>query len=128
MENKAGGDKMKNSTKSLRSLELKRNLAREELYKVMNENEYEWKFATQLVKGCEDNFVVLWEAYKTDPHYIEQKFFMCCGSLVTFIAEERKADREFKKIYRPFYDKVQKLTKEYNRLKLKPSKKQGKRK
>jgi len=119
---------MKNSTKSLCSLELKRNLAREELYKVMNENEHEWKFTTQLVKGCEDNFVVLWEAYKTDPHYIEQKFFMCCGSLVTFIAEERKADREFKKIYKPFYDKVQKLTKEYNRLKLKPSKKQGKRK
>ena len=120
---------MTDSTKeNLRSLELKRNLAREELYKVMNENEHEWQFTTQLVKGCEDNFVILWEAYKTDPHYIEHEFFPCCDSLVTFIAEERKADREFKKIYKPFYDKVQKLTKEYNRLKLKPSKKQGKRK
>jgi len=120
---------MKESNKkNLQLLARKKNLAREALYKVMNENEHEWQFATKLVKGCEDNFIILWEAYKTDPHYIEHEFFSCCGSLVTFIAEERKADREFKKIYKPYYDKVQKLTEEYNRLKLKPSKKQGKRK
>ncbi len=117
---------MKISSKQIHALEINRNLAREELYKVMKENEYEWKFATKLVKGCEDNFIKLWEAYKTDPHHIEHEFFMCCNILVDFIAEERRADKEFKKIYKPYYDKVQKLTKEYNRLKLKPSKSRGK--
>jgi len=121
--------KIKESNKkNLQSLARKRNLAREELQKVLTENEREWKFATKVLRKCEDDFVELWNAYKTDRNYIEHKFFACCESLTRFTAEERRADREFRKTYKPYYDKVQKITKEYNYLKSLQSKKRGKRK
>jgi len=108
------------------SLARKKNLAREKLYKVMNENEHEWQVTRKFLKSYEDQFVVLWEAYKTDRNFIEEKFFVCCDQLLHFIYQERKIDKEFKKIYKPYYNNFQKLNKEYNRLKLEQSKKQRK--
>lgn len=99
------------------SLSRKRNAAREKLYTVMTENEHEWQFARKMLKSYESQFIKLWEAYKTDRNYIEDKFFECCNNLHYFIYQERKMDKEFKKIYKPYYDKFQKLNKEYSQLK-----------
>jgi len=114
---------------NLRLLARKKNLAREELYKIMNENEHEWQIARELLKHSEDQFIILWEAYKTDRNYIENKFFMCCDQLLLSIYEEQRTDKKFKKIYKPYYDKFQKLNKECKLLELElQSKKRSKRK
>ncbi len=118
----------KSSKKELRSLARARNLAREALYRVMDENEHEWQLVRKLRKGYDSLFVSLWDKYRIDPKFVEKEFFECCEHLVEFIIEEHRTDSEFRKIYKPFYDNVQKLNKDYNRLKLQKSKKQGKRK
>jgi hypothetical protein len=112
---------------NLQTITRKRNSAREALYKIMNENEHEWQIARKELKHYETQFVILWEAYATDRNYIEGKFFWCCGELLRAIYEEKKTDEEFKKIYKPYYDKLQKLNREYILLK-KQSKKEVKEK
>lgn len=102
---------------NLRLLARRKNLAREKLYEIMNQNEHEWQYARRMLISYENQFVGLWEAYKTDPNYIEDKFFTCCDQLYHYIFQERKMDEEFKKIYKPYYDKFQKLNKEYNQIK-----------
>ena len=109
---------MKESNKKkIQSLAVKRNRAREALYKVMNENEYEWIFVRRLKNGCEKSFVTLWDNYQLDSKFVEKEFFECCEKLATLIIEEHKVDTEFKKIYKPYRDKFQKLSKEYNQTK-----------
>ena len=107
----------KSNKNSLQSLGRKRNLAREKLYEIMNQNEHEWQYARKVLISCENQFVRLLEAYKTDRNYIEDEFFMCCDQLYHYIFQERKMNEEFKKIYKPYYDKFQKLNKEYNQIK-----------
>jgi len=102
---------------NLRSLSRKRNIAREKLYQIMDENKHEWEFARKLLRSYESQFVELWEAYQTDRHYIEKEFFTCCNNLHHFIYQEQIMDKEFKKIYQPYRTKFQKLNKEYNLLK-----------
>lgn len=98
---------------NFQTLSIKRNLAREKLYTVMAENEHKWQFARKMLKSYEQQFINLWEAYKTDRNYIEDKFFECCNNLYHFIYQEQIMEKEFKKIYKPYYDHFQKLNKEY---------------
>lgn len=118
-----GGSEMKTN---LSSLTRKKNLAREKLYNIMHENDHEWLVAKKFLRSYEDQFVKLWEGYKIDTHYIEQEFFICCDQLRHYIYEERRMDIEFKKIYKPYYDKFQKLNKEYNKVKTQQKRKEEK--
>ncbi len=108
--------KKQNKT-NFQTLSRKRNLAREKLHAVMAENEHEWQFARKMLKSYEQQFINLWEAYKTDSRYIEDKFFECCNNLHHFIYQEQIMEKEFKRIYKPYYDNFQKLNKEYHQLK-----------
>ena len=119
---------MKDSIKeNLRSLARTRNLAREELQKVLSENEIGWQVARKTLKNHEGRFIKIWEKY-SETYYQNQEFFSCCEQLKKSIIKEQELDSEFRKIYKPHYDKVQKLSEEYNHLKSRQSKKQGKRK
>ncbi|PIW32303.1 MAG: hypothetical protein COW27_04615 [Nitrosopumilales archaeon CG15_BIG_FIL_POST_REV_8_21_14_020_37_12] len=97
----------------------KRNQAREDLYKIMNENEHEWKNALRLLRTHEKQFVELWEAYKMDPNYVQDRFFKCCDRLQLYIYQENVENKKFKKIYKPHYNIFQKLNKKYHKLKIK---------
>jgi len=107
---------MKNNS-NLEALEKKKNRAREKLYQIMDENKHEWEFARKLLRSYESQFLKLWEAYQTDPHYIENEFYTCCNNLHHYIYQEQLMDKEFKKTYGPYRDEFQKLNKEYNLLK-----------
>jgi len=108
---------------NLRSLEQTRNLAREELFKVIDENEHEWKHVRKLKKSYEIQFLKIWEKYRVDPKYVEQEFFESCEDLVVFILHEHRTSKEFEKICKPYYKKFEKLSKEYHLLKLQTNKK-----
>jgi len=118
---------MKELIQNLRSLARTRNLARDALQKVLSENEIGYRVARKTLKNHEGRFIKVWEKY-SERYYQNQEFFSCCEQLKKSIIKEQKLDSEFRKIYKPFYDKVQKLSKEYNRLKSLQSKKRGKRK
>ena len=105
------------------SISRKRNVAKDTLYKKMEEYQNKWKETNELLECYKQQFLPLWEAYKTNPRYIEEKFFVCCENLYNFIYQEEKMRKEFEKNYKPFYDKFQKLDKEYHQMKSKQKEK-----
>ena len=107
---------------SLRSLKWKRNLARGELYRVIDENEHEWKHVRRLKTSYEILFLKIWERYRADPKYIDREFHECCDDLAAFILQEHRIYKEFFKICKPYQKKFEKLSKEYDLLKLQQSK------
>jgi len=98
---------------TLHSLAKKKFRAREKLYKIMLENGKDWKVTVWYKRATEDTFVQAWNKYQIDPSYMKDSFLESCWNLVELIQEERRANIEFKKIYKPYQEKFQELSKEY---------------
>ena len=83
----------------------------------MLENGKDWKDAIWYKRVTEDRFVNVWNRYQKDPAYMKGEFLESCKNIVELIEEERLANIEFKKIYKPYHEKFQKLSKEYRKHK-----------
>ena len=87
------------------------------LYEIMNENSQEWEVARKLLRNYEKRFIKIWRK-NSELHYQNQELFWCGEELIKCILEEKTKDKEFKKIYKPYFDNYKKLEKEYNLLKI----------
>ena len=86
---------------NLSSLARTRNLAREELQKVLSENEIGWQVARKTLKNHEGRFVKIWEKYSST-YYQNQEFFSCCEQLKKTIIKEQELDKSTNHIMTKF--------------------------
>ena len=124
MENKAGGSKVKRHI-DLSSLARKRDCAREELNKFIGEHQIEWQVSRKLLKKYENRFVKIWKKH-SEKYYQNQEFFRCGEELCECIIAEQTSHRYFRNLYKPYYENLQNLDKEYAFLQKQQSKKQEK--
>ena len=119
---------MKISKKILRELEINKNLAREKLYQIIDDNESELLLARQMKRTFEKLFVSLWCNYIIDKKFVEKEFLECCEQLTKLIIEEHRVDEEFQQTCEPLLDNFKNLSKEYDSLKIESSTRRGKQK
>jgi len=119
---------MKILKKNLHHLKKNKDLAKEKLCQVRRENEKELLMTSNIKRVLEVKFCNIWDKYQLDSMYMEKEFFQCCKYLVELIVDECNAYDELEEICMPYQDKFQKLSKEYDHLKVESSVKRVKRK
>ncbi len=102
---------MNELAKNLRSLSKRRNVAREKPYRIMIDNEHE-RVAKKLLRTHKKRFEKVGGKY-SDVKITKSDFVICCEQLIKCISNEEVTCKEFKKIYKPHYEKFQKIIKKY---------------